>query len=205
MITFHAIAANANVPENESLHVKYYAIKVATGLELFNVENAKQMHACTPNDKRVDSFPSIKVRSINPDPDIGIGQRKPSLLARYMKEVYASILSIWGVKIVVLAIFVGFALASIAMSTRMEPGLEKEIFLPRDSSESLHMNRLCSISQCNSDSLLNEIARAAVIPNTSYIAKPAASWLDDYLVWMSLEACGCCRKFTNGSYCPPDD
>ncbi|KOM51724.1 hypothetical protein LR48_Vigan09g038300 [Vigna angularis] len=33
-------------------------------------------------DKRVDCFPCIKVRA---DPDIGIGQRKPGLLARYMK------------------------------------------------------------------------------------------------------------------------
>jgi len=45
----------------------------------------------------------------------------------------------------------------------------------------------------------------ALVPDTSYIAKPAASWLDDFLVWVSPEAFGCCRKFTNGSYCPPDD
>ncbi|XP_029130444.1 NPC intracellular cholesterol transporter 1, partial [Cajanus cajan] len=182
-------------------------------------------------DKRVDCFPCIKVRA---NPDIGIGQRKPGLLARYMKEVHAPILSIWGVKIVVIAIFVGFALASIALSTRIEPGLEQEIVLPRDSylqgyfnnvseylrigpplyfvvknynysSESTQTNQLCSISRCNSDSLLNEIARAALVPDTSYIAKPAASWLDDFLVWVSPEAFGCCRKFTNGSYCPPDD
>ncbi|CAJ1973140.1 unnamed protein product [Sphenostylis stenocarpa] len=182
-------------------------------------------------DKRVDCFPCIKV---NADPHIGIGQRKPGLLARYMKEVHAPILSIWGVKIVVIAVFVGFAFASIALSTRVEPGLEQEIVLPRDSylqgyfknvseylrigpplyfvvknynysSESPHTNQLCSISRCNSDSLLNEIAKAALAPDTSYIAKPAASWLDDFLVWVSPEAFGCCRKFTNGSYCPPDD
>ncbi|ESW08014.1 hypothetical protein PHAVU_009G011300 [Phaseolus vulgaris] len=182
-------------------------------------------------DKRVDCFPCIKVRA---DPDIGIGQRKPGLLTRYMKEVHAPILSIWGVKIVVIAIFVGFTFASIALSTRVEPGLEQEIVLPRDSylqgyfsnvseylrigpplyfvvknynysSESPQTNQLCSISRCNSDSLLNEIAKAALVPDTSYIAKPAASWLDDFLVWVSPEAFGCCRKFTNGSYCPPDD
>ncbi|XP_027903346.1 NPC intracellular cholesterol transporter 1 isoform X1 [Vigna unguiculata] len=182
-------------------------------------------------DKRVDCFPCIKVHS---DPDIGIGQRKPGLLARYMKEVHAPILSIWGVKIVVIAVFVGFTFASIALSTRVEPGLEQEIVLPRDSylqgyfsnvseylrigpplyfvvknynysSESPQTNQLCSISRCNSDSLLNEIAKVALVPDTSYIAKPAASWLDDFLVWVSPEAFGCCRKFTNGSYCPPDD
>lgn len=55
-----------------------------------------------------------------------------------------------------------------------------------------------------SDFLL-QIARAALVPETSYIAKPAASWLDDFLVWISPEAFGCCRKFTNGTFCPPDD
>lgn len=51
----------------------------------------------------------------------------------------------------------------------------------------------------------NQISRASLVPDSSYIAKPAASWLDDFLVWISPEAFGCCRKFTNGSYCPPDD
>ncbi|OIV97566.1 hypothetical protein TanjilG_12323 [Lupinus angustifolius] len=185
-------------------------------------------------DKRVDCFPCIKVRSMRVDFDKGVGQSKLGFLARFMKEVLAPILSIWGVKIVVIAIFTAFTLASIALSTRVEPGLAQNIVLPRDSylqgyfnnvseylrvgppvyfvvknynysSESLHTNQLCSISQCNSDSLLNEIARAALVPDTSYIAKPAASWLDDFLVWVSPEAFGCCRKFMNGSYCPPDD
>ncbi|KAL6995972.1 NPC intracellular cholesterol transporter 1 [Sarracenia purpurea var. burkii] len=52
---------------------------------------------------------------------------------------------------------------------------------------------------------LPQIARVSLTPESSYISKPAASWLDDFLVWMSPEAFGCCRKFTNGSYCPPDD
>ncbi|TYK02139.1 Niemann-Pick C1 protein-like isoform X2 [Cucumis melo var. makuwa] len=52
---------------------------------------------------------------------------------------------------------------------------------------------------------LKLISRASLTPELNYIAKPAASWLDDFLVWLSPEAFGCCRKFTNGSYCPPDD
>lgn len=50
-----------------------------------------------------------------------------------------------------------------------------------------------------------QISKASLIPELSYIAKPAASWLDDFLVWTSPEAFGCCRKFVNGTYCPPDD
>ncbi|OMO54599.1 niemann-Pick C1 protein-like protein [Corchorus olitorius] len=184
-------------------------------------------------DRRIDCFPCIKVSSTH-ESEKGIGGRKPGLLARYMKEVHAPILSLWGVKIIVVSTFVAFTLASIALSTRIDPGLEQKIVLPQDSylqgyfnniseylrigpplyfvvknynysSESIHTNQLCSISQCNSNSLLNEIARASLTPESSYIAKPAASWLDDFLVWISPEAFGCCRKFTNGTYCPPDD
>ncbi|GAB2289299.1 NPC intracellular cholesterol transporter 1 [Dionaea muscipula] len=183
-------------------------------------------------DNRIDCFPCIKM-PYSAGPENGV-ECKDGLLTRYMKEIHAPVLSLWGIKIIVISVFVAFALASIALSTRIEPGLEQKIVLPRDSylqgyfnnvseylrigpplyfvvknynysSESRQTNQLCSISQCDSNSLLNEISRASLIPESSYIAKPAASWLDDFLVWLSPEAFGCCRKFVNGSYCPPDD
>uniref|UniRef100_A0A6N2LDP9 SSD domain-containing protein n=3 Tax=Salix viminalis TaxID=40686 RepID=A0A6N2LDP9_SALVM len=185
-------------------------------------------------DKRVDCIPCMKISSSHADTPKGISGRRPGLLARYMKEIHAPLLSLWGVKIAVISIFAAFTLACIALTTRVEPGLEQQIVLPQDSylqgyfnnvseylrigpplyfvvknynysSESSHTNQLCSISQCGSKSLLNEIARASLTPESSYIAMPAASWLDDFLVWISPEAFGCCRKFTNGSYCPPYD
>ncbi|ONH92490.1 hypothetical protein PRUPE_8G178600 [Prunus persica] len=187
-------------------------------------------------DNRVDCFPCIKVSSssVETSEDVGIHHRRTGLLTRYMKEVHARILGFWVVKMVVIAVFLAFTLASIALCTRIQPGLEQEIALPRDSylqgyfnnvtehlrigpplyfvvkdynysSESRHTDQLCSISQCDSNSLLNEISRASLTPESSYIAKPAASWLDDFLVWISPEAFGCCRKYLNGSYCPPDD
>ncbi|KAL2499279.1 Patched family protein [Abeliophyllum distichum] len=185
-------------------------------------------------DNRIDCFPCIKLSSSNADPDKGSHLHKPGLLARYMEEIHAPVLNLWGVKIAVISVFVAFALASIALCTRIQPGLEQQIVLPRDSylqgyfnniseylrigpplyfvvknynysSESRQTNQLCSISQCDSNSLLNEIAKASLVPESSYIAKPAASWLDDFLVWISPEAFGCCRKFTNGSYCAPND
>lgn len=151
-----------------------------------------------------------------------------------LQDFHAPILLHRGVKIVVLAIFSGLVLAGIALCPRIEPGLEQQIALPQDSylqgyfsdlsdylrvgpplyfvvkdynysSKSRHTNQLCSISKCDSNSLLNEISRASLTPESTYIAKPAASWLDDFLVWLSPEAFGCCRKFVNDSYCPPDD
>ncbi|KAK8668376.1 hypothetical protein V6N13_105832 [Hibiscus sabdariffa] len=185
-------------------------------------------------DNRIDCFPCIKIPSSTEEPDEGMNSRGPGLLARYMQEIHAPFLGLWAVKVVVIAVFVAFALASIALSTRVESGLEQQIVLPRDSYlqgyftnlseylrigpplyfvvkdynyslESRDTNKLCSINQCDSNSLLNEISRASFVPESSFIAKPAASWLDDFLVWLSPEAFGCCRKFTNGSYCPPDD
>ncbi|KAF8410301.1 hypothetical protein HHK36_002827 [Tetracentron sinense] len=149
-------------------------------------------------DNRIDCFPCIKIPSSSAESDKGIDQRKPGFLARYMKEVHAPILGLWGVKIIVVAIFIAFALASIALCTRIEPGLEQKIVLPRDSYLQLTISLYTFF-------IILQISRASLVPESSYIAKPAASWLDDFLVWMSPEAFGCCRKFTNGSYCPPDD
>ncbi|KAJ6830561.1 Niemann-Pick C1 protein-like isoform X1 [Iris pallida] len=182
---------------------------------------------------RIDCFPCVKVSPSN-ESDGGTNQRELGLVARYMKELHAPMLEIPGVKIVVLAVFIAFSFASIDLCTRLESGLEQQIVLPRDSYlqdyyaalakylrvgpplyfvvkgfnyslESEQTNQLCSISHCNTNSLLNEITRASLISESSYIAKPAASWLDDFLVWLSPEAFSCCRKFVNESYCPPND
>uniref|UniRef100_A0A0E0PCP0 SSD domain-containing protein n=1 Tax=Oryza rufipogon TaxID=4529 RepID=A0A0E0PCP0_ORYRU len=167
-------------------------------------------------DGRIDCMPCARVKSSVVASDGGNHQGLP-LLARYMKNVHAPILGYRAVKFVVIAVFVGFSFASIALSTRLQPGLEQKIVLPRDSylqdyfddlatymkvgpplyfviknfnysSASEHTNKICSINQCDSNSLLNEIAKQSLSPETSYIAKPAASWLDDFLIWMSPEA-----------------
>ncbi|KHN46869.1 Niemann-Pick C1 protein, partial [Glycine soja] len=185
-------------------------------------------------DNRIDCFPCMKLNPPSAERNEGVRRERDGLLTRYMKEVHAPFLGLCGVKILVIAVFAAFTLASIALCTRIEPGLEQQIALPRDSYlqgyfsniseylrvgpplyfvvkdynyslESKHTNQLCSISHCDSNSLLNEISRASLVPTSSYIAKPAASWLDDFLVWISPEAFSCCRKFTNDSYCPPDD
>ncbi|KAG6508389.1 hypothetical protein ZIOFF_033763 [Zingiber officinale] len=226
-------------------------------------------------DKRIDCFPCIKLRSSKAISE-GAAIQELGLLARYMKDVHAPLLSHRGVKVFVVVAFIGFSFASILMMandlakrgcgkvlllhseagkgdyrgvweasySRLEgegggkwfraEGLEQKVVLPRDSYlqnyfddlakylrvgpplyfvvkdfnyslESGNTNQICSISQCDSHSLLNEITKASLEPESSYIAKPAASWLDDFLIWLSPEAFSCCRKFIDGSYCPPDD
>ncbi|GFP98541.1 niemann-pick c1 protein [Phtheirospermum japonicum] len=156
-------------------------------------------------DRRVDCFPCVKMSGSNAESDQG-SQQKPGLL-----DIHAPFLNLWSVKLLVVCVFGAFTLASIGYFNniseylRIGPPLYFVVQNYNYSSESRQTNQLCSISQCDSNSLLNEIARASLLPESSYIAKPAASWLDDFLVWLSPEAFGCCRKFTNGTYCPPDD
>ena len=52
---------------------------------------------------------------------------------------------------------------------------------------------------------LLQVALAARVPQASYIAAPAASWLDDFLAWISPEIPRCCRAFPMGDRCPPPD
>lgn len=50
-----------------------------------------------------------------------------------------------------------------------------------------------------------QVALAARAPQVSYIAAPAASWLDDFLAWISPQIARCCRAFPDGGRCPPPD
>ncbi len=55
------------------------------------------------------------------------------------------------------------------------------------------VNRVCSTSNCDDNSVQNQIERAARQPTVSYIAAPPASWLDDFLSWVSPDIPQCCR------------
>ncbi|PKI36312.1 hypothetical protein CRG98_043338, partial [Punica granatum] len=70
-----------------------------------------------------------------------------------LQEVHAPVLSLWRVKLVVVSAFVAFLFASIALCTKIEPGLDQKTVLPRDS--------------------YLQISQASLEPESSYIAKPA--------------------------------
>ncbi|CAG2069425.1 unnamed protein product, partial [Timema podura] len=64
-------------------------------------------------------------------------------------------------------------------------------------------NMICGGQHCNSDSLLTQVYVASKRPASSYIARPASSWLDDYIDWSTTT--GCCKYFPNNmSFCPHD-
>ncbi|XWS66827.1 hypothetical protein CRYUN_Cryun05aG0234400 [Craigia yunnanensis] len=84
-------------------------------------------------DNRIDCFPCIKIHSSAGESNEGMNSRGAGLLARYMQEMHAPFLGLCGVKLVVIAVFVAFASASIAVSTRIVSGLEQQIVLRQDS------------------------------------------------------------------------
>ena len=55
------------------------------------------------------------------------------------------------------------------------------------SAASPDVSRVCSIAGCDPDSLGSRAAAAARAPWASWLATPAASWLDDFLTWSSPE------------------
>ena len=65
---------------------------------------------------------------------------------------------------------------------------------------------MCSCADADGRTSAVQVARAARTPSQTYIASPAASWLDDFLSWISPEIPRCCRAFlADDSYCPPPD
>lgn len=53
-------------------------------------------------------------------------------------------------------------------------------------------NKICGASECNVDSLVNTVALWAKVANTTYVASPAFSWIDDYPAFLKSEE-RCCQ------------
>lgn len=144
------------------------------------------------------------------------------ILFRVFKDYYAPFIVNKRVRPVVVIIFLAFFFASLCLLPRVRTGLDQKLSMPRDSYvldyfESLEkylsvgvpvyfvvkgqnyssvedQNLVCASTGCNSDSFLNQIKQATLLPNYTKIAAPASSWIDDYFDWLSGE---CCRVFAH--------
>ncbi|XP_017854983.2 NPC intracellular cholesterol transporter 1 isoform X2 [Drosophila busckii] len=152
------------------------------------------------------------------------------LLYKFFRSVYVPFLMKKIVRAFVMVLFFGWICASIALIPKIDIGLDQELAMPEDSfvlhyfkslnknlnigppvyfvlkgdmnfSSSPNQNLVCSGRYCNSDSILTQIYLASRRSNSTYIARPASSWIDDYFDW-SLST-GCCKyNPSNGSFCP---
>ncbi|KAK6354993.1 hypothetical protein TWF696_004119 [Orbilia brochopaga] len=156
-----------------------------------------------------------------------------SYLQKFIRKKYAPKLLNKYVKAAVVVIFLGLFAAGIGLMPEIELGLDQRNALPDGSYTIEYFNDLydyfgvgppvffvtkeynitdrseqqavCGrFTTCNQFSLGNIIEQERKRPETSYIAKPAANWLDDYFQWLDPRQESCCgiNKDTGGR-CDP--
>jgi Niemann-Pick C1 protein len=154
---------------------------------------------------------------------------KEGVLYKFFKVIYVPFLLKKIVRISVMVIFFGWLCSSIAVAPHIDIGLDQELSMPRDSFvlkyfqslqsylsigpptyfvlkgglnySTIHdQNLVCGGLHCNADSLSTQIYISSKLPETTYIARPASSWIDDYFDWTTLP--GCCKQQKDGNFCP---
>ncbi|XP_025834125.1 NPC intracellular cholesterol transporter 1 isoform X2 [Agrilus planipennis] len=152
------------------------------------------------------------------------------LLFSFFKSIYVPILMNRFVRAMVMIVFFGWLCSSIAVLPHVEIGLDQELSMPEDSfvlkyfkflkdylsigppmyfvvknglnySNGKTQNLICSGQFCNPDSLTMQVYVASKMANSSYIARPSSSWIDDYFDWSSIKSC-CKYNTTDGGFCP---
>jgi Niemann-Pick C1 protein len=170
------------------------------------------------------------------------------LLQAYMERVHAPAVLNRTVQMATAAVLATTLMLSVALASRLTPGLDQAVALPRDSylqpyyrdlASSLrvgpplyvvvedlavtsggsggggdgggggggggsggaaaalprgNLDAVCGVAGCRRDSLAARIAAAARRPRESYVATPAAVWVDDFLAWVSPTLDKCCRR-----------
>uniref|UniRef100_A0A6P7GZ52 NPC intracellular cholesterol transporter 1-like n=1 Tax=Diabrotica virgifera virgifera TaxID=50390 RepID=A0A6P7GZ52_DIAVI len=152
------------------------------------------------------------------------------LLYSFFKYIYVPSLMNKPVRCAVMVIFFGWLCSSIAVAPHIEIGLDQELSMPEDSfvlkyfralkdylsigapvyfvvksglnySDVDAQNLVCAGRYCKSDSLVTQLYSASKVPETSYIARPSSSWVDDYFDWADSKPC-CKFNKTDHSFCP---
>ncbi|KAI9773734.1 MAG: hypothetical protein M1835_006114 [Candelina submexicana] len=149
-------------------------------------------------------------------------------LQKFIRKTYAPALLGRSVKVMVVVIFLALFTAGLALIPKVSLGLDQRIALPSDSylipyfndldayfdtgppvyfvtrklnvTERHRQQQLCGrFSTCNTFSLANVLEQERKRPEISYIAEPAASWIDDYFGWLNPMLEKCCVE--NGKVC----
>lgn len=159
------------------------------------------------------------------------GGKAKGILHSFMAEYYAPALMNTVGRMIVVVVFFGWFCTSVAVIPQLEIGLDQRLSMPKDSymqdyfdkqmnvlsvgppvffvvkdgtldwSDRSAQRKVCSGPDCMKSSMLEEIYIDSTTPNRSYIAHPAASWIDDYHSWINPSVT-CCRQFiSNGSFC----
>lgn len=173
--------------------------------------------------RRLDLFCCIRVKVENSS------SSSHGFLQNLFEKYYTPFLMKKTVRYLVLAVFMLVSCASLIVVPSIEVGLDQELSMPKDShivkyfqymadllsmgppvyfvvkkglnfSSESDQNLICGGTLCNDNSLNIEIYLASKYPEITKIAKPAQSWLDDYIDWLKIDSC-CKYNETDGSFC----
>lgn len=178
---------------------------------------------------RVDCFPCIQVKrplslheTSTPDEDA---------LQAFIRQWYAPALLGKKTKTAIITIFLGIFTAGMALLPSVQLGLDQRIAIPSGSylvdyytdlydnfnsgppvyfvtrelnvTQRTHQQELCGrFSTCHEFSLTNILEQERKRPGVSYIADPAASWVDDFFLWLNPTLGeSCCVNPGTGEAC----
>nr|XP_040228141.2 NPC intracellular cholesterol transporter 1 homolog 1b [Anopheles coluzzii] len=163
------------------------------------------------------------------NPDKPVAPDGPGWLERVVERFYVPFLLRPRVRLTVLALFLVWGSLSLMVVPSIEPGLDQELSMAEDShvvkyfrfmaelfwmgppvyfvvkaglnyTDVQHQNLVCGGILCNDDSISTKLYQASLYPETTHIARPASSWLDDYIDWLAIQSC-CKYNPTDGSFC----
>ncbi|KAL4623363.1 Niemann-Pick C1 protein [Arapaima gigas] len=157
-------------------------------------------------------------------------KKTEGILFCFFHKIYAPfILKEW-VRPLVVAVFVGILSFSIAVTNKVDIGLDQKLSMPDDSyvldyftnmTEYLHtgppvyfvikdghdyrtaegQNSVCGGVGCNNNSLVQQLYTASQMSSYTKIGFPSSSWLDDYFDWVKPESTCCRVKNSTGAFC----
>ncbi|KAH8816202.1 patched sphingolipid transporter-like protein [Xylogone sp. PMI_703] len=143
------------------------------------------------------------------------------VLQQFIRKYYAPKILRRDVKVAIVVLFLGIFTFGVALIPEVTLGLDQRVAIPDDSylipyfndlydyfdsgppvyfvtrelnvSERIHQQQLCSrFTTCESQSLANILEQERKRPDVSYIASNAASWIDDYFMWLNPDLEECC-------------
>uniref|UniRef100_A0A1B0CLS9 SSD domain-containing protein n=2 Tax=Lutzomyia longipalpis TaxID=7200 RepID=A0A1B0CLS9_LUTLO len=149
-----------------------------------------------------------------------------SFLQRIIDKFYAPFVLSKRIRPLIFIIFILTTCLSIMVAPHLEPGLDQELSMAKDShvvnlwrillsigppvyfvvtsgldySLTESQNIICGGPLCNNDSVSVKLYMASQFPEITHLARPSSSWIDDYFDWISVDTC--CKLHANGSFCP---
>ncbi|KAG8881788.1 hypothetical protein FRB97_009123 [Tulasnella sp. 331] len=171
---------------------------------------------------RVDCFPCIKIPSRITLPPDTPATPKVGALTVFMRRYFAPFILRDSVKAVIIAAFTGLFVSSIISIQHIELGLDQRLALPSSSylipyfdavdryldigppvyfvstdhqvSSRAGQQHLCGrFTTCDDFSVANTLEGERKRKESSFIAEPAAGWLDDFFQWLDPRIETCCR------------